>query len=150
MPEMPGVMTDILISMDDRLGLIGIGKRLVWDYFFLVWLVELFLGLDGGDLLMTKDCRFLYFSNWLHGDVRQYDITDTRSFTSQPNSRPNETFKSAKSSILRHHQCSGTPSWPGKYFLGVWSKLEAQSRLSRIRRCLSSHRWILFTMNKLL
>merc|ERR1712032_1805089 len=36
---MPGVMTDILISMDDR---------------------------------------FLYFSNWLHGDVRQYDITDTR------------------------------------------------------------------------
>merc|ERR1712047_66010 len=39
MPEMPGVMTDILISMDDR---------------------------------------FLYFSNWLHGDVRQYDITDTR------------------------------------------------------------------------
>merc|ERR1712113_132226 len=39
MPEMPGVMTDILISMGDR---------------------------------------FLYFSNWLHGDVRQYDITDTR------------------------------------------------------------------------
>merc|ERR1719447_2254559 len=39
MPEMPGVMTDILISSDDR---------------------------------------FLYFSNWLHGDVRQYDITDTR------------------------------------------------------------------------
>jgi len=39
MPEMPGVMTDILISMDDR---------------------------------------FLYFSNWLHGDIRQYDITDTR------------------------------------------------------------------------
>ena len=26
---------------------------------------------------MTKDCRFLYFSNWLHGDIRQYDITDT-------------------------------------------------------------------------
>jgi len=39
MPEMPGVMTDILISMDDK---------------------------------------FLYFSNWLHGDIRQYDITDTR------------------------------------------------------------------------
>ena len=32
MPEMPGVMTDILISMDDRLGLIGIGKRLGWDW----------------------------------------------------------------------------------------------------------------------
>ena len=22
--------------------------------------------------------RYLYFSNWLHGDIRQYDITDTR------------------------------------------------------------------------
>jgi len=39
LPEMPGVMTDIIISMDDR---------------------------------------FLYFSNWVHGDIRQYDITDTR------------------------------------------------------------------------
>uniref|UniRef100_H3CB86 Methanethiol oxidase n=1 Tax=Tetraodon nigroviridis TaxID=99883 RepID=H3CB86_TETNG len=37
LPEMPGLITDILISLDDR---------------------------------------FLYFSNWLHGDVRQYDITD--------------------------------------------------------------------------
>merc|ERR1712212_690643 len=39
LPEMPGVMTDIIISMDDK---------------------------------------YLYFSNWLHGDIRQYDITDTR------------------------------------------------------------------------
>jgi selenium-binding protein 1 len=37
LPTMPGLVTDILISMDDR---------------------------------------FLYLSNWLHGDVRQYDITD--------------------------------------------------------------------------
>lgn len=22
------------------------------------------------------DDRFLFFSNWLHGDIRQYDITD--------------------------------------------------------------------------
>ena len=22
------------------------------------------------------DDKFLYFSNWLHGDIRQYDITD--------------------------------------------------------------------------
>ena len=36
---MPGVMTDIIISMDDK---------------------------------------YLYFSNCLHGDIRQYDITDTR------------------------------------------------------------------------
>merc|ERR1712001_13344 len=39
LPEMPGVMTDILISMGDK---------------------------------------YLYFSNWVHGDIRQYDITDTK------------------------------------------------------------------------
>ncbi|XP_053330758.1 methanethiol oxidase isoform X2 [Spea bombifrons] len=39
LPDMPGLITDILISLDDR---------------------------------------FLYFSNWLHGDIRQYDITDPR------------------------------------------------------------------------
>ncbi|XP_024083510.1 selenium-binding protein 1-A isoform X2 [Cimex lectularius] len=37
MPEMPGMITDLLLSLDDK---------------------------------------FLYMSNWLHGDVRQYDITD--------------------------------------------------------------------------
>lgn len=30
------------------------------------------------DILVSLDDRFLYFSNWLHGDIRQYDITDTR------------------------------------------------------------------------
>ncbi|KAM9309159.1 methanethiol oxidase-like [Pholidichthys leucotaenia] len=39
LPEMPGLITDILISLDDR---------------------------------------YLYFSSWLHGDIRQYDITDRR------------------------------------------------------------------------
>ncbi|NXV98184.1 SBP1 oxidase, partial [Calonectris borealis] len=39
LPDMPGFITDILISLDDR---------------------------------------FLYFSNWLHGDIRQYDISNTR------------------------------------------------------------------------
>lgn len=39
LPDMPGLITDILLSMDDR---------------------------------------FLYFSNWLHGDIRQYDVSDTR------------------------------------------------------------------------
>ena len=39
LPNMPGVMTDLIISMDDK---------------------------------------YLYFSNWVHGDIRQYDITDTR------------------------------------------------------------------------
>ncbi len=28
------------------------------------------------DLLVSMDDRFLYLSNWLHGDVRQYDISD--------------------------------------------------------------------------
>lgn len=37
LPEMPGLITDFLISLDDR---------------------------------------FLYFVNWLHGDVRQYNIED--------------------------------------------------------------------------
>ncbi|XP_062512105.1 methanethiol oxidase-like [Corticium candelabrum] len=38
LPDMPGLITDILISLDDK---------------------------------------YLYFSNWLHGDIRQYDISDT-------------------------------------------------------------------------
>ena len=28
------------------------------------------------DLLVSMDDRYLYFSNWLHGDLRQYDISD--------------------------------------------------------------------------
>ncbi len=28
------------------------------------------------DILISMDDRFLYFSNWLHGDIRQYDIRD--------------------------------------------------------------------------
>ena len=28
------------------------------------------------DLLISMDDTYLYFSNWLHGDVRQYDISD--------------------------------------------------------------------------
>jgi selenium-binding protein 1 len=29
------------------------------------------------DLLVSMDDRFLYFCNWLHGDLRQYDISDS-------------------------------------------------------------------------
>nr|XP_034191584.1 methanethiol oxidase isoform X2 [Osmia lignaria] len=29
------------------------------------------------DILISLDDKYLYLSNWLHGDVRQYDITDT-------------------------------------------------------------------------
>ncbi len=28
------------------------------------------------DLVVSMDDRFLYFSDWLHGDLRQYDISD--------------------------------------------------------------------------
>ncbi|MBP5973442.1 selenium-binding family protein [Brasilonema sp. CT11] len=28
------------------------------------------------DILISMDDRYLYFSNWLHGDIRQYDISD--------------------------------------------------------------------------
>src|SRR3982751_3326764 len=28
------------------------------------------------DILVSMDDRFMYFSNWLHGDLRQYDISD--------------------------------------------------------------------------
>ncbi len=28
------------------------------------------------DLLVSMDDKFLYFSNWLHGDLRQYDVSD--------------------------------------------------------------------------
>jgi selenium-binding protein 1 len=30
------------------------------------------------DILISLDDRFLYLSNWLHGDVRQYDISDRK------------------------------------------------------------------------
>jgi selenium-binding protein 1 len=28
------------------------------------------------DLVLSLDDRYLYFSNWLHGDIRQYDVSD--------------------------------------------------------------------------
>lgn len=28
------------------------------------------------DIVLSLDDRFLYFSNWLHGDLRQYDVSD--------------------------------------------------------------------------
>jgi len=31
------------------------------------------------DLVLSMDDRFLYFSNWLHGDLRQYDVSDPTS-----------------------------------------------------------------------
>ena len=30
------------------------------------------------DIVLSMDDRFLYLSNWLHGDLRQYDVSDPR------------------------------------------------------------------------
>jgi hypothetical protein len=30
------------------------------------------------DIIISMDDKYLYLSNWIHGDVRQYDITDRR------------------------------------------------------------------------
>jgi selenium-binding protein 1 len=54
------------------------------------WKAEPVLGIEGvdqegwpfpvpgliTDLVLSMDDRFLYFSNWLHGDLRQYDVSD--------------------------------------------------------------------------
>jgi selenium-binding protein 1 len=56
------------------------------------WQAEQVLGIEGveqegwpfpvpaliTDLVLSMDDRFLYFSNWLHGDLRQYDVSDPR------------------------------------------------------------------------
>ena len=63
----------------------------------------------------SDDFRFLYFSNWLHGDVRQYDITDTRSFTTlktsqtvnQPNEALNPVYIIETASMLRNPKLTG-------------------------------------------
>ncbi|XP_043936566.1 methanethiol oxidase isoform X2 [Protopterus annectens] len=39
------------------------------------WMMEEMPGLTT-DILISLCDRFLYFSNWLHGDIRQYDISD--------------------------------------------------------------------------
>src|SRR5204863_2924910 len=28
------------------------------------------------DVVVSMDDKYLYFSNWLHGDIRQYDVSD--------------------------------------------------------------------------
>ena len=48
-----------------------------YKWIFIRGIISLPLGLIT-DCLISLDDKFLYFSNWLHGDVRQYDITDRR------------------------------------------------------------------------
>jgi selenium-binding protein 1 len=54
------------------------------------WAAEQIIGIEGvelegwpfpvpgliTDLVLSMDDRFLYFSDWLHGDLRQYDVSD--------------------------------------------------------------------------
>ena len=30
------------------------------------------------DIIISMDDKYVYFNNWLHGDIRQYDITNRR------------------------------------------------------------------------
>ncbi|XP_045462563.1 methanethiol oxidase [Harmonia axyridis] len=39
------------------------------------WISEYMQGIIT-DILISLDDKYLYFSNWTHGDIRQYDITD--------------------------------------------------------------------------
>ncbi|XP_017798648.1 PREDICTED: selenium-binding protein 1-A isoform X2 [Habropoda laboriosa] len=39
--------------------------------------VEGWIAPQMSDILISLDDKYLYLSNWLHGDVRQYDISDT-------------------------------------------------------------------------
>ena len=59
------------------------------------------------DILISMDDRYVYFSNWLHGDIRQYDISDP--------SHPKLTGQVwcggllGKSSKVHGHQLAGGP-----------------------------------------
>lgn len=49
---------------------IKIGKKKVTGW------IEKYISSLISDIIISLDDRFLYLSNWFHGDVRQYDITD--------------------------------------------------------------------------
>ena len=91
MPEMPGVMTDILISMDDRsrfpVFFANFPRTPIRNYFEHFFQISLCphskMNEESRFVDFVNSTRFLYFSNWLHGDVRQYDITDTRCLVCQ-------------------------------------------------------------------
>ena len=45
--------------------------------FTFLYPILIFVGLIT-DILISLDDKYVFFSNWLHGDVRQYDITDPK------------------------------------------------------------------------
>src|SRR5216683_3302972 len=75
----------------DDVGAGRYGRRLhFWNRENSEWRVEQVIAVDGvehegwpfpvpgliTDLVLSMDDRFLYFSNWLHGDLRQYEVSD--------------------------------------------------------------------------
>ena len=80
-----GLITDILLSMDDKylyfsncccvVGLITDILQSMDDKYLYFSNCCCVVGLIT-DILLSMDDKYLYFSNWLHGDIRQYDITD--------------------------------------------------------------------------
>ena len=66
------------------------------------------------DLLLSLDDRWLYLSNWLHGDVRQYDVRDPRIPKSPANFGWEASWargaRSAARSSRAGHRCSNSVS----------------------------------------
>lgn len=88
-PEMPGMITDILISLDDK---------------------------------------YLYLSNWLHGDVRQYDISDRKNpkLTGQV-FLGGSLLKDSKIRVIRDEELTEQPSpvyVKGRRFYGAPQMLQ--------------------------
>ena len=60
------------------------------------------------DLVLSLDDRWLYFSNWLHGDVRQYDVSDpVEAEADRPGLARRRARQGARSSAAR--SCRGGP-----------------------------------------
>jgi hypothetical protein len=60
-------------------------------------------GGGGTDLVLSMDDSFLYFSDWMHGDLRQYDVSDPANpeLTGQPHSLDAGDCRLARSRRLR-------------------------------------------------
>ena len=65
------------------------------------------------DLVVSMDDRFLYFSNWLHGDLRQYDISDPANPRLTGNSSSAASSAGARTATATStaaHRCSSSRS----------------------------------------
>ena len=59
------------------------------------------------DLVVSMDDRFLYFSNWLHGDLRQYDISGPEPSRGLPGSSSSAACSAGRS--------TATATWPAAH-----------------------------------